>query len=95
MDGHDIGWAVTEMKHHGNKVRRAAWREGFFIVFQRGYPEGVPINENTARATGIPKGTVCKFQPYIMVHVPDGDGVFAPWIAGNSDLLATDWQLAP
>jgi hypothetical protein len=89
----DIGWAVTEMRTHGMKVRRRAWVPGHFVFFQKAYPEGIPINQNTAEATGIAKGTVCKFLPYLMVHVPIGDGAFAPWIAGNTDLLATDWEV--
>ena len=93
MSQHDIGWALTAMRNHGGKVRRAAWRDGNWLVFQKGYPDGIPINANTAAATGIPQGTVCKFQPYIMAHTPDGS--FAPWSAWTTDLLASDWELVP
>lgn len=89
----DIGRAVNEMKHHGMKVRRAGWNgKGMYLVFQRGYPEGIPINENTAKATGIPKGTVCKFLPYIMMCTATGD--FVPWLCSQTDLLAEDWEIA-
>ena len=90
---HDIGWAVNEMKFHGLKVRRAGWNgKGMYVVFQRGYPEGIPINENTANATGIAKGTVCKFLPYVMMCTVDG--TFVPWLCSQTDLLATDWEHA-
>jgi hypothetical protein len=90
---HDIGWAVNEMKFHGLKVRRAGWNGfGMYLVFQRGYPDGIPINENTANATGIPKGTVCKFLPYVMMCTVDGS--FVPWLCSQTDLLATDWEHA-
>lgn len=93
-DGHDIGWAVNEMRHHGGKVSRAGWNgKGMFLVFQRGYPDGVPINANTAQATGIPQGTVCKFLPYIMMRTAGGE--FVPWPCSQTDLLATDWDLVP
>jgi hypothetical protein len=89
----NIGWAIDTMKS-GGKVRRGSWGESFWVVLQKGYPKGIPINANTAEATGIPEGTVMRFHPYLMLHVPDGDGMFAPWIAGNSDLLAEDWERA-
>lgn len=88
----DIGWAVREMRYHGGKVRRSGWNgKGMFLVFQKGYPDGIPINANTAQATGIPQGTVCKFLPYIMMRTVDGS--FVPWLASQTDLLATDWEL--
>lgn len=90
--GHDIGWAVGEMRH-GLKVRRAGWNgKGMYVVYQKGYPDGIPINENTANATGIPKGTVCKFLPYVMMCTVDG--TFVPWLCSQTDLLATDWEHA-
>lgn len=92
-EGHDIGWAVREMRYHGGKVARRGWNgKGMFCVYQRGYPDGIPINANTAQATGIPQGTVCKFLPYIMMRTVSGD--FVPWLCSQTDLLATDWELA-
>lgn len=91
MDGHDIGWAVTQMRHHGAKVGRAGWNgKGMYLVYQKAYPEGIPINANTAAATGIPQGTVCRFLPYIMMYT--ADGAFVPWLCSQTDLLATDWE---
>lgn len=88
----DIGRAVIEMKFHGNKVARSGWNgKNMFLVYQKGYPDGIPINENTANATGIPKGTVCKFLPYIMMHTATGE--FVPWLCSQTDLLATDWSV--
>lgn len=89
----DIGRAVTEMRAHGNKIRRAGWNgKGMFLVFQKAYPEGIPINANTAQATGIPQGTICSFLPYVMMRTADGS--FVPWLCSQTDLLATDWELA-
>lgn len=88
--GADIGWAVCEMRYHGGKVRRAGWN-GTYLVFQRGYPEGIPINANTAQATGIAPGTVCIFLPYIMMRTTTGE--FVPWLCSQTDLLANDWQV--
>lgn len=90
--GRDIGWAVTEMRFHGKKVRRVGWNgAGMYLVYQKSYPDGIPINENTANATGIPKGTVCKFLPYILMWT--AQQAFVPWLCSQSDLLGTDWEL--
>jgi hypothetical protein len=92
VKGFDIGRAVNEMRYHGLRVRRAGWNgKGMWLAYQKGYPDGIPINENTANATGIPKGTVCKFLPYIMMCTASGD--FVPWLCSQTDLLAEDWEL--
>lgn len=76
----------------GLQVRRSGWNgKGMFITLQRGYPEGIPINHNTAEATGIPEGTVCRFLPYLMMCTVDGS--FVPWLASQTDLLSDDWEL--
>lgn len=74
----------------GSRLSRDGWNgKGMFVVFQPGYPDGIPINENTARATGIPQGTVCEFRPYLMMRTAQGD--FVPWVASQTDILADDW----
>jgi hypothetical protein len=74
----------------GGKIARDGWNgKGMFVVFQRGYPEGIAINRNTAEATGLDEGTVCAFRSYLMMRTVDGD--FVPWVASQTDLLAEDW----
>ncbi len=87
-----IGWAVEQMQS-GSRVARRGWNgKGMYLAYQPGYPAGIPINANTAKATGLPEGTVCKFLPYIMMKTADGS--FVPWLCSQTDLLATDWELA-
>ena len=87
----DIGQAVGAMKA-GKKVCRAGWNgKGMWIVYQKAYPDGIPINQNTAEATGIPQGTIQKFLPYVMMRTVDG--AFVPWLCSQTDLLADDWWL--
>lgn len=89
---HDIGWAVHSMRD-GNKVQRCGWNgKGMYVVFQKAYPEGIPINKSTAEATHQPEGTVCKFLPYVMMRTAGGE--FVPWLCSQTDLLATDWEIA-
>jgi hypothetical protein len=63
-----------------------------YLVFQAGYPGGIPINKNTAEATGIPEGSVERFAPYVMMRTATGE--FVPWLCSQTDLLALDWELA-
>jgi len=84
-------WALTQLRQ-GHRVERSGWNgKGMFIVLQKGYPDGIPINENTAECTSIPRGTVCKFLPYIMMKTADKDVSFVPWLASQTDILALDW----
>jgi len=89
MGTRDFGWAIRMLKD-GRRMTREGWNgKGMFIVLQRGYPEGIPINRNTAEATGLPEGTVCRFLPYLMMRTVDGS--FMPWLASQTDMLAEDW----
>jgi len=89
MGTRDFGWAIRMLKD-GRRMTREGWNgKGMFIVLQRGYPEGIPINRNTAEATGLPEGTVCRFLPYLMMRTVDGS--FVPWLASQTDMLAEDW----
>lgn len=85
---------ALELLRGGKKLQRAGWDgKDMFIVLQKGYPDGIPINRNTSEATGIPEGTVCRFLPYIMMKT--ADNAFVPWLASQTDILAFDWQEAP
>lgn len=88
-----IGEAVFEMRMNRARVRRQGWNgKGMYLVYQAGYPSGIPINKNTAEATGIPEGSVERFAPYVMVRTATGE--FVPWLCSQTDLLATDWEIA-
>lgn len=87
----DFSVALTLLKQ-GKKVQRIGWNgKGMWIVLQVGYPKGTPINSNTAQATGLPQGTVCRFLPYIMMFT--AQKTFVPWVATHTCLLAKDWRL--
>lgn len=85
----DIGEAIEHAKA-GFQISREGWNgKGMYVVFQAGYPEGIPINANTAKATGLPEGTVCVFRPYLLMRTVDGS--FVPWVISQTDALAQDW----
>lgn len=81
--------ALATLKH-GGKVTRAGWNApGQFVVLQKGYPDGIALNANTAEATGLKEGTVRVFRPYLMLQAADNS--FVPWVPTVSDVLAEDW----
>ncbi len=89
----NIGWAIEAMRDNGLLVQRVGWNGmGMYLAYQKGYPDGIPLNKNTAEATGLAEGTVCKFAPYVMMRTVDGS--FVPWLCSQTDLLADDWQAA-
>jgi hypothetical protein len=88
---HHFGWAL-EALHSGQRVARSGWNgKGMWVSLQRGYPSGIPINQNTADSTGIAVGTVCRFAPYLMLRTATGE--FIPWTVSQADVLATDWTV--
>lgn len=95
----DFDWALRRLKNElydgtgGGPVRRRGWNgKGMAVFLQKGYPEGIPINKNTAEATGRPEGTLMCFDPYLMIRT--ADGTLVPWTPSQSDILADDWEPA-
>ncbi len=84
----DFSAALSAMRV-GQRLSRDTWPDHMFVVWQKGYPEGIGLNKNTAEATGLPEGTVCRFDPYLMIQVEPLR--FAPWTPGTTDATATDW----
>jgi uncharacterized protein DUF2829 len=88
-----FGGALSALRG-GRRVAREGWNgKGMWLALQKGYPDGVPINRNTAEATGLAEGTVCKFLPYIVMKT--ADGAFVPWLASQTDILGEDWTVLP
>jgi len=88
----DFQYALTSLKE-GLRVQRSGWNgKNMWVVLQKGYPDGISINQNTADAIKEPVGTIYKFLPYLMFRTAHGD--FVPWLASQTDLLAMDWEIA-
>lgn len=89
----DFSFALEAVKYDNHKIARTAWGDkGIFVVLQKGYPSGIPINQNTADALGVAEGLVYSISPYLIVHTADGK--IEPWVATQGDLLAEDWTVA-
>lgn len=87
-----IGWAVKEL-HNGNRVRRSGWNwKGMWLVLVPG-SIGLTVDEGRPLAkAGLAIGTTFNYLPHVDMWTAQGDLV--PWLCSQTDLLATDWELA-
>lgn len=90
-EGLTFGIAVELMKK-GTKVARSGWNgKGMFIVYQKGYPNGIPCNKQTADAWGLNEGDLFKCNPYLQIKCADGS--HSMWVPSINDVLAEDWRI--
>lgn len=82
-----IGWAIKQMQD-GCKVEREGWNgKGMFLYY---VPSGeYPARTDIAKKEWGENGLV-PYQAYIAMKTVQGTVV--PWLASQSDLLATDWK---
>lgn len=87
-DGFGFGFALDILKN-GGKVARAGWNgKGMFLFL---VPGGT-FTVNRPPLLGIyPEGTEINYCPHIDMRTADGKIV--PWLASQTDMLATDWVL--
>lgn len=86
-----FGEALQKLKE-GKRVARRNWNgKGMFVVRQKGYPEGIPCNKQTAEAFGYNEGDLFKCRPYLQMRC--ADGTHQMWLASQSDLLEEDWYV--
>ena len=75
----------------GQKLTRTGWNgKGMFVVMQKGYPDGIPCNRQTAMAWGLQEGELFKCNPYFQIK--NADGTHSMWVPSVGDLLAEDWR---
>ena len=90
-DGMSFGLAIEAMKK-GHRVARKGWNgKNMSVAYQKGYPDGIPCNKNTAEAWGMKEGELFKCRPYLQMRC--ADGTFQMWLASQSDILADDWYI--
>jgi hypothetical protein len=84
-----FGEAIRRMKA-GQKVARRGWNgRGMFVVYQKGYPQGIPCNKQTAEAWGMNEGDLFICNPYLQIKQVDGS--HSMWVPSIGDVLAEDW----
>ena len=85
----DFGEALRAVKS-GKRISRVGWNgKGMFVVYQKGYPQGIPCNKQTAEAWGLKEGDLFKCDPYLQINTTDGS--HAMWVPSIRDCLAEDW----
>jgi hypothetical protein len=83
---------ATDAALSGKKVARVGWNgANMYAVIMPGYPEGIGVNEATAKAHEVPAGHIMKFRPYWALWTAQKD--VASWAPSGSDTLAEDWQI--
>ena len=86
----DFGQALEKVKN-GEKIFRHRWNgKGMFVVYQKGYPAGIPCNQQTAKAWGLNEGDLFKCEPYLQIKMTNGS--HAMWVPSINDILAEDWE---
>ena len=71
----------------GEKISRKGWNgKNMFVVYQKGYPDGIPCNKNTAEAWGMKEGELFKCEPYLQIKMVNGS--HAVWVPSINDALS-------
>lgn len=90
-NGMTFGIALELLKK-GCRVAREGWNgKGMFVVYQKGYPQGIPCNKQAAEAWGMNEGDLFKCEPYLQISTVDGS--HAMWVPSIRDCLAEDWTI--
>lgn len=83
---------ALEAAKAGLKIQRKGWNgHGMFVVYQKGYPEGIPCNKQTAEAWGMKEGDLFVCNPYLQIQQVDGS--HSMWAPSIGDVLAEDWRV--
>ena len=83
---------VLPLLKEGKLASREGWNgKGLTVAIQKGYPDGIKINKNTAEAWKLEEGDLLKVLPYFQIK--DSKGVLQMWVPSTGDILASDWQV--
>ena len=85
----NFGDAIHHLKN-GHRVTRKGWNgRGMYLYHEPGFEFAVkrnhPLNQEH------PEGTMVAMNPFIVMRTADGTVV--PWLASQTDVLSTDWEV--
>jgi len=87
--GMSFGFAIEAVKK-GAKIARIGWNgKNMFVVYQKGYPQGISCNVQTAIAWGMKEGDLFKHEPYLQIQMVNGS--HSMWVPSINDILSNDW----
>lgn len=88
---HSFSWALDRLKE-GKRIHRSGWNgKGMFAVLQKGYPDGIPCNKQTAEAWGLNEGDLFRCEPYMQLKMVNGS--HSMWVPSVNDCLSEDWAV--
>ncbi len=91
MNKLNFGEAIEAVKA-GKKIAREGWNgKGMFVVYQKGYPEGISCNAQTAAAWGLNEGDLFRCEPYLQIKMVKGS--HSMWVPSVNDVLSEDWTI--
>lgn len=83
---------ALHMPKKGIPMTRPGWNgKGLYVVMQKGYPEGIPCNKQTAEAWGMEEGDLFRCEPYLQINTVGGS--HAMWVPSITDIFAEDWTV--
>ncbi|WP_413516016.1 DUF2829 domain-containing protein [Carnobacterium maltaromaticum] len=83
---------VLPLLKQGEKAFRSGWNgKGMYVVRQKGYPDGIPSNKQTAEAWDLKEGDLFKVEPYLQIK--NANGSHAMWVPSVGDIFAEDWEI--
>lgn len=83
MEPKDFGWALKQLRS-GSKVARAGWN---------GKDMWLLLVEADEWSTSVGPSNVPNAHRLPWIGMKTADGGFVPWLASQTDLLATDWGI--
>lgn len=76
----------------GEKAFRTGWNgRGMYVVRQKGYPDGIPCNKQTAEVWGLKEGDLFKCNSYLQIK--NADRSHSMWVPSVGDIFAEDWEV--
>ena len=93
LENLDFSDALRYLKS-GEKISRTSSSlilHDSFIVYQKGYPNGIPCNKQTAEVYGMNEGDLFICNPYLQIQ--NADGSHSMWTPSIDDILANDWAV--
>ena len=84
-----FGWALNVLQR-GARVARAGWNgKNMWLILVPGSPDLTVDEGRPLHKAGLPLGMAFSYAPHIDMFTADKKLV--PWLASQTDVLATDW----
>lgn len=86
-----FGLAIESFKK-GFRIARRGWNgKDMCVIYQKGYPNGIMCNKQTAEAWGLTTGELFRVEPYLQIQMANGS--HSMWTPSINDCLADDWYI--